>query len=62
MSLAGTACDQTGTVCVNTATNPGIQSNLQAQIAKYKKDVEPLSVYPILSVGVAYNFAIGKSR
>ena len=59
MNLAGTACDATGTICVNSATNPGIQANLQAQIAKYKKDVQALSLYPILSFGVAYNFGIG---
>jgi hypothetical protein len=58
MNLAGTACDSTGTVCVDAATNPGVQNNLQAQIAKYKKDVSALSVYPILSFGVAYNFTL----
>ena len=58
MNLAGTACDSTGLVCVDAATNSGIQNNLQAQIAKYKKDVSPLSVYPILSFGVAYNFKL----
>jgi hypothetical protein len=59
MSLAGTACDVTATVCVNSATNPEIQNNLQAQIAKYRKDVDPLKVYPILSFGVSYSFKIG---
>lgn len=59
MSLAGTACDITGQICMNAATNQSIQDNLQAQIAKYKKDVSALSVYPILSFGVAYNFNIG---
>lgn len=56
MTLAGTACDVSGEVCVDTATNAEIQSNLQAQIAKYKKDVEPLKVFPIVSAGVAYSF------
>jgi hypothetical protein len=62
MNLAGTACDATGEVCVDAATNAGIQANLQAQIAKYKKDVQPLSVYPIESIGVAYNFGTGNRR
>ena len=59
MSLAGTACDYSGEICMNAATDPTIQSDLTAQVAKYKKDVSPLSVYPILSFGVAYNFNIG---
>jgi hypothetical protein len=62
MNLAGTACDATGEFCANAATDPIIQSNLQAQIAKYKKDVQPLSVYPILSFGVGYNFNIGGNK
>jgi len=36
-----------------------VQQNLQAQIEKYKKDVEPLNVFPMLSAGVAYNFNLG---
>ena len=59
MNLAGSACDITSQICMDAATNQGIQDNLQAQIAKYKKDVSALSVYPILSFGVAYNFHIG---
>lgn len=59
MNLAGTPCDITGQICVNAATNQSIQDNLQAQIAKYKKDVSGLSVYPILSFGVSYSFNVG---
>ena len=58
MTLAGTACDYTAEYCVNAATDPNIQQNLQAQIGKYKKDVDPFKVFPILSFGVAYNFNI----
>jgi hypothetical protein len=31
---------------------------LQAQVAKYKNDLDPLRTYPIVSSGVAYNFRI----
>jgi hypothetical protein len=56
MTLAGTACDSSGLNCINAATDPGLQSNLNAQIDKYKKDIDVLSIYPILSVGVSYSF------
>jgi hypothetical protein len=58
MTVAGTACDSRGLNCVNAATDPTVQSNLSAQIDKYKKDVDVLKVFPILSVGVSYSFNI----
>ena len=58
MTLSGTACDFQGANCVNAATDPSLQHNLQAQIDKYKKDVDALKVFPILSIGVSYNFNI----
>ncbi len=58
MTLAGTACDATGEICVDASTDPGIQGNLQAQIAKYKSDVDALKVYPVVSVGVSYSFKV----
>lgn len=60
MTMTGTACDSTGTTCVNAATDSGVQHNLQAQIDKYKKDVDALKVFPIFSIGVSYNFDIRK--
>lgn len=62
MTVSGTACDFTGQICVNAATNPDVQSNLQAQIDKYKKDLDPLKVFPILSTGIAYSFNIRGAR
>ncbi len=44
--------------CVNMATNAIAQSNVNAQIAKYEKDLNPLQVYPIISFGAAYSFRI----
>ncbi len=55
---SGQACDAQGLNCVNVATDPSVQANLQAQIAKYKNDLDPLKTYPIVSFGVAYNFRI----
>jgi hypothetical protein len=62
MTLAGTACDATGTICVDAATDPTLQQNLNTQIDKYKSDIDALTVFPILSVGVSYNFSISNSR
>ena len=64
LNLTGFACtSQTdaainGPSCVNMATNSTAQSNLNAQIAKYQNDLNPLKVWPILSFGVSYNFKI----
>lgn len=62
MTLTGTACNYYGENCVNAATNPEVQANLQAQNAKYRKDLEPLRFFPILSTGISYNFNILRSR
>ncbi|MGA2571467.1 MAG: hypothetical protein ABSF23_13190 [Terracidiphilus sp.] len=64
IGLTGYACETqadaaiNGVTCVNMATDSTAQANLNAQIAKYKKDLDPLKVYPILSVGLGYNFKI----
>jgi hypothetical protein len=64
VNLSGWACyDQAQTLCTNISdpTNPiaiAIQSNLSAQEAKWKSDLDPLKTYPIVSGGVAYSFHI----
>jgi hypothetical protein len=47
-----------GPSCVNMATNSTAQSNVAAEIAKYQKDLNVLTVYPIFSFGIGYNFNI----
>jgi hypothetical protein len=58
---SGQVCDAQGQNCLDVATDPDVQSNLQAQVAKYKKDLEPLQTYPIVSFGVAYSFSIRRA-
>ena len=64
MNLTGWACyDQAQTLCtnVNDPANPisvQIQNDLQAQLAKWKNDLDPLKVYPIISTGIVFNFNI----
>jgi len=62
MNLSGFACDSTGVYCMDVATNSQIQSNLQAQVAKYRKDLDPLKTYPIASFGMAYSFKTRSGR
>jgi hypothetical protein len=47
-----------GESCVNMATDSGAQASIQSQVSKYQNDLNPLKVYPIMSIGVAYNFSI----
>ena len=54
----GEVCDSTGVYCTDVTTDTTVQSNLKAEVAKYKNDLDPLKVYPILSFGVAYSFGI----
>jgi hypothetical protein len=56
---SGQVCDGAGLNCVDVATDPTIQSDVQAQEAKYKKDLDLLKTYPIISFGVAYSFRVG---
>lgn len=64
VSLSGWACqDQAQTECGNVqsttnSTAQQIQSSLNAQIAKWKNDLNPLETYPIISFGAAYSFGI----
>jgi hypothetical protein len=62
MNIAGIACDSTGAFCQNVATNSQIQANLQAQVAKYQKDLDPLKTYPLASFGLAYSFKTRSGR
>lgn len=64
LNIAGFGCTvQTdapinGPSCVNMATNTGAQNDINSQVAKYKNDLNPLQVWPVLSFGVSYNFGI----
>jgi hypothetical protein len=64
VNLTGSACtDASQLYCTNLAstTDPiaiQVRSNLAAQIAKWKNDLDPLKTYPIVSFGIAYSFRI----
>ena len=56
--VSGEVCqDPQGTVgCQNVTSYQQLQSNLQAQVAKYQNDLNPFRIYPIFSFGVGYSF------
>lgn len=58
---ADTGISGAGGSCVSMANNTSAQSNIDAQIAKYKSDLNPFQVYPIFSFGLAYNFGFGRA-
>ncbi|HWA94946.1 MAG TPA: hypothetical protein VG844_10140 [Terracidiphilus sp.] len=68
VSLSGWACaDQAQIDCSDVASTTDsvaqeVQSDLNAQVARWENDLEPLKVYPILSFGVAYSFNIRGGR
>jgi hypothetical protein len=56
LNLKGTACDPSGTVCRNAATDPTIQSSIQSELVKIKSSLTPLKYYPVISVSFGYKF------
>jgi hypothetical protein len=56
LTLGGSACLPNGTNCRNIATDPQLQVDLNKQIAKVNKDLEPLKILPVFSIGFGYKF------
>ena len=55
LNLAGTACSPAGG-CVNAATDPALQSNLQATKTKANNSISFLQALPIIRIGFGYSF------
>jgi hypothetical protein len=64
VKLAGWAClDQAETQCANISNlnNPiavQLQNDLQTEIGKWTKDLDPLKTFPIVKGGVTYSFSL----
>jgi hypothetical protein len=57
LSLGGTACLVNPTTgCLNAATDPTVQANVQNEQAKLNNDLEPFKYYPVVSVGISWQF------
>lgn len=44
--------------CVDVSTDKQFQSDVQAQTATYKSDLNVVGIYPIISFGIGYNFHV----
>lgn len=55
---SGQACDYAGQNCVDVTSSQQLQSDIQAQEAKYKHDLDPLKTFPVIGGGVVYSFRI----
>ncbi len=56
LNLAGNVCDTNGLNCRAISSDPTVQANIQAQQAKIQHDVNPYRFYPVVSIGVGFNF------
>jgi len=57
LNLAGSACDPvTGLACVNAATDPTVQSQVQAQQTKINNDTKIAKYYPVFALGFGFRF------
>jgi hypothetical protein len=56
LNLQGTACVSGVAICVNAATDPIVQANVQSEVAKVNKDVSVVKIYPLASFGFGVNF------
>jgi hypothetical protein len=55
LNLTGTACDTRQVIC-RPASDPVVQSNVRAEEKKINSDLSWTQVYPVVSVGLAFNF------
>ena len=56
LNLTGNVCDTTGLNCRAISSDSTVQSNITAQQNKISKDLNPYRFFPILSLGVGFNF------
>jgi hypothetical protein len=56
LNLAGNVCDPSGLLCRSVASDSTVQANIQSQQQKIKKDINPYRFFPVLSLGMGFNF------
>ena len=56
LNLAGSVCDTTGNFCRSVASDPTVQANVLAQQQKIRNDINPYRFFPVISLGVGFNF------
>ena len=56
LNLAGNVCDTTGLNCRAISSDSTVQANVLAQQVKIQHDVNPYRFFPVISLGVGFNF------
>jgi len=56
LNLTGNVCDTTGTICRPVSSDATVQANIQSQQVKIQNDINPYRFFPVLSLGVGFNF------
>jgi hypothetical protein len=56
LNLSGNVCDTTGLNCRAISSDSTVQANVQAQQVKIQHDVNPYRFFPVVSLGVGFNF------
>jgi hypothetical protein len=56
LNLAGSVCAPGGSSCRTISSDPTVQANVQAQQVKIQHDINPYRFFPVLSMGVGFNF------
>jgi len=56
LNLAGNVCDTSGAFCRAISSDSTVQANIQSEQVKIRNDVNPYRFFPIISLGVGFNF------
>jgi hypothetical protein len=56
LNLTGNVCDTNGQTCRPISGDPTVQANVLAQQIKIQHDVNPYRFFPVISLGVGFNF------
>jgi len=56
LNLSGNVCDPSGAVCRAISSDPTVQANVQGQQVKIQNDVNPYRFFPVVSLGIGFNF------
>lgn len=56
LNLTGNVCDTSGLNCRSISGDSTVQANVQAQQVKIQHDVNPYRFFPVVSLGVGFNF------
>jgi hypothetical protein len=56
LNLTGNVCDTSGLVCRAISSDPTVQANVQGEQVKIQHDVNPYRFFPVVSLGVGFNF------